>query len=275
MTAEQKAELARCDREIAEAQAGIATDGGALIGAADWSLERNLIELEFLKMKGIRLVCPDCKGKKDFYALKCRKCKRLVCPKTSLKEYRAWVCMKGRCLGNSDKSAPLYKSRGITVCDKWAKSFEAFYADMGPKPSFRHQLDRINNDQGYYPGNCRWATPIENSRNKSVNVKITLNGQTKTLVEWSEKTGLRADTIRHRIKRAGWSIQDALSAPVGEGPKKVMPHKLSNESIKKIRETYKSGIITQKSIARSYGVSQSLICKLIHSSKQGSLFHAD
>jgi hypothetical protein len=80
-------------------------------------------------------------------------------------EYQAWMNMKDRCGRSTRRGAHNYVGRGIAVCDRWSGSFESFLADMGPKPSPVHSLDRIDNDKGYEPGNCRWATRDEQSRN--------------------------------------------------------------------------------------------------------------
>jgi hypothetical protein len=82
-------------------------------------------------------------------------------------EYSSWCSMKSRCLGGtSGHYKQYYVARGITVCDRWIDSFENFYADMGPKPSPTHSLDRINNDGNYEPSNCRWADKATQSRNQ-------------------------------------------------------------------------------------------------------------
>lgn len=90
-------------------------------------------------------------------------------------EYRAWVCMKSRCKYVNNLMYSSWAGRGITVCDRWANSFENFFEDMGEKPSPKHSLDRINNDGNYEPSNCRWATSKEQAANKRYNPKTKLS----------------------------------------------------------------------------------------------------
>ena len=83
--------------------------------------------------------------------------------------YETWVQMKYRCHNKNHPAYSCYGGRGITVCDHWRDSFKAFLADMGPKPSNKHSLDRINNDGNYEPSNCRWATRCQQQRNTRMN----------------------------------------------------------------------------------------------------------
>jgi len=117
--------------------------------------------------------------------------------------------MKNRGAGNNDVER--YAKRGITVCERWNK-FENFLADMGERPAGT-SLDRIDNDKGYYPENCRWADAKTQSRNKSNNSVFEINGETKTLVEWSEVYSISYMALKQRV-RFGMPILEALTRPV-------------------------------------------------------------
>lgn len=128
-------------------------------------------------------------------------------------EYRAWQQMRLRCTNPTHAAWADYGGRGITVCREWLDSPAQFLADMGPKPSSAHELDRRDNDKGYAPDNCRWVVRATNCRNRRSNRQLTLNGSTRSLAEWCELNGLPRDTVRKRLE-AGWSVDDALGTPV-------------------------------------------------------------
>lgn len=112
-------------------------------------------------------------------------------------EYRAWGSMIQRCHNKNSQSYPRYGAKGVIVYVGWRNSFTEFYKDLGPRPSNKHSLDRVNNDLGYFPGNCRWATTKVQMDNRSVTRK--LNGM--TLKEASEKYGIPLGRIQDRVRR--------------------------------------------------------------------------
>lgn len=133
---------------------------------------------------------------------------------TGTPEYVVWCKMKERCDNPRATRYDLYGGRGIKVCERWASSFPNFLADMGPRPSRHHSIDRIDVNGGYYPENCRWATRVEQARNTRSNRLIEFRGETKTLTEWAELIGLGVSTLSLRLS-AGWSIEDALTRRLG------------------------------------------------------------
>jgi hypothetical protein len=128
-------------------------------------------------------------------------------------EYKAWLGMRGRCLYEPGRSYPRYGGRGITICDRWLQSADNFIEDMGRRPSKNHSLDRINNNLGYEPSNCRWATRIEQANNKSNNRILTVLGVSKSVAEWSREMSVSTVTIFSRLKW-GWSDEDAVMKPI-------------------------------------------------------------
>lgn len=114
--------------------------------------------------------------------------------------YKRWEAMKQRCTNPNDQGWHRYGGRGIRVCDRWLNSFQAFLADMGPPPPGT-TLDRIDNSGHYCPENCRWATPTEQARNRRTSRVVVAAGQSKTLAEWAQLTGLPTSTIQNRLNR--------------------------------------------------------------------------
>jgi hypothetical protein len=125
-------------------------------------------------------------------------------------EWGIWSRIKQRCNNPRCPKYSDYGGRGIVLCDRWRVSFANFLADMGKRPSPEYSIDRIDNDGPYSPENCRWATRSEQGRNYRQNHLIEYQGSVRTLVEWSEITGIRSDTISMRLKK-GWSVERALS----------------------------------------------------------------
>lgn len=126
-------------------------------------------------------------------------------------EYKTWESMLQRCINPNNKSWKRYGARGITVCERW-KSFENFYADMGDRPAGM-TLDRKDNDKGYSPDNCRWATYAEQNRNYSRNVLIEWGTKRMTVTDWEKELGMKHRTLDNRLRR-GWSIERAITHPV-------------------------------------------------------------
>jgi hypothetical protein len=127
-------------------------------------------------------------------------------------EYRIWESMRRRCTDPKTVGFENYGGRGITVCERWRTSFEAFFEDMGRRPSARHTIDRLDSNGNYEPGNCEWRTMIEQQNNKRNNRTITFNGETLTLAQWERKLNIRRGALGMRLRR-GWSEEKALTEP--------------------------------------------------------------
>jgi len=128
--------------------------------------------------------------------------------------FRSWSAMISRCHCDcKDSNYANYGAKGITVCDRWRNSFEAFLEDMGEPPTRQHSIDRIDNNCGYSKDNCRWATPIEQAANRRTTRWITFQGETLCVREWERRLGFRPTTISRRFK-CGWSIEKALTTPL-------------------------------------------------------------
>lgn len=128
-------------------------------------------------------------------------------------EYNAWAAMRARCSNPRKDHCGAYLARGIKVCARWAASFQAFLADVGPRPSPQHSLDRIDNDGHYEPGNVRWATRTQQARNRRSSRRLTWRGETLTVAEWAERLGLPYNALGQRLFH-GWPVERALSTPV-------------------------------------------------------------
>lgn len=134
--------------------------------------------------------------------------------KSNTRIFRIWKNMKRRCNDPTDEQYRRYGGRGIKVCDEWHKDFMKFYNwSMENGYSDKLSIDRINNDKGYCPENCRWTTMKIQANNTSRNTRVKYNGETHTIAEWSDITEIKQNTITYRLKR-GWSVERALTERV-------------------------------------------------------------
>lgn len=125
------------------------------------------------------------------------------------KEYRAYHGMVTRV-----KRTKHYIERGITLCAEWdgPMGFTNFLAHVGRAPSADHEIDRIDNTQGYFPGNVRWTDRVTQMRNRSNNVNLTVDGRTQCLAAWCEEYGVSYQMVYARLSK-GWDVVDALTTP--------------------------------------------------------------
>jgi len=125
--------------------------------------------------------------------------------------YRIWSGMHTRCFNPAVPQYKNYGGRGITVDTRWRgeDGFLNFVSDMGARPGPGYSVDRKDNDGPYSPENCRWATQVEQSNNQRSNIRITLGGETKTLMQWSQTLGVPYDRVWYRLK-AGQTPAKAL-----------------------------------------------------------------
>lgn len=126
------------------------------------------------------------------------------------KEHKAWHNMKTRCNNKNYHSYNRYGGRGISYAPEW-EDFKNFLDDLGPAPSSKHELDRIDNDLGYSKENCHWVTKLEQMNNFSRNKNLTYNGETHSIAGWSRITGIDQTCLYHRLFKSNWSIEKALT----------------------------------------------------------------
>jgi hypothetical protein len=124
--------------------------------------------------------------------------------------YKTWSMMRNRCRNPRAQNFKYYGGRGITVCERWA-SFANFITDMGPPPSRAHSIDRIDNDGNYVPGNCRWATQSQQTRNARRSRMVTFDGMTKSLMQWAEDLSMPYTMLHQRLTTLKWSVERAFT----------------------------------------------------------------
>ena len=125
-------------------------------------------------------------------------------------EYICWSSMIQRCTNPKHASYKNYGGRGVSVCERWASSFDSFISDMGRKPSSSHSIDRLDGNLGYTPENCRWATPSQQANNRRGNVRLKLHGVEMLVIEAARQYGIPERTL-YRWVRDGKDVELAIN----------------------------------------------------------------
>lgn len=135
--------------------------------------------------------------------------------------YRSWQAMHQRVLVN-----PRYQN--ITICERWSgeEGFINFFKDMGDRPTGL-TIERVNNNLGYYPGNCKWATHLEQAQNTRKTVQLTMDGETHSINEWCRKLNVPYYLIKQRRKR-GMSLEEAFKTPINQSKRGRLNHAKKN-----------------------------------------------
>lgn len=128
--------------------------------------------------------------------------------KTYSSVYQTWANMKARCRNPNATGWPDYGGRGISICERWLNSFEAFAKDMGPRPD-GYVLDRIDNNGNYTPENCRWIDRVTSQRNRRACVRVVIDGTEHMLADLADKSPLKRDSVLERARK-GMSLDDVL-----------------------------------------------------------------
>lgn len=137
--------------------------------------------------------------------------KAITVRRVASSEFSIWNEMLQRCKPEGHKN---YGRRGIRVCKRW-HHFENFLSDMGPRPSVQHSIDRYPNNDGHYePGNCRWATDLEQAANTRRTIYVIFKGKRRTLLDVTAELRLRHSMIVKRLRR-GWHLEEAIGMPAG------------------------------------------------------------
>ena len=127
--------------------------------------------------------------------------------------YARWKSMIARCYQVNASNYKYYGAKGITVWEPWRKSFATFLADMGECPSRDMTVERLENEIGYRPDNCIWATKADQNKHRSHCVPLTYNDRTMNLADWAIEVGMSPNALAMRI-RLGWSVERALTQPL-------------------------------------------------------------
>jgi hypothetical protein len=127
-------------------------------------------------------------------------------------EYSAWQAMKARCKNPNNPRYPSYGGRGIFVCERW-EQFEAFFEDMGPRP-VGGTLERVDNNSGYCPENCKWVGRKEQDRNRRTSRWVIYEGWPVLVPDLASRFNIDRRTLHSRIFKYRWPVEKAVSTPV-------------------------------------------------------------
>lgn len=179
--------------------------------------------------------------------------------------YNIWCSMRQRCNDVNHHKYYAYGFRGVKVCDRWNK-FENFLEDMKEPPTPKHSIDRIDNNGDYEPSNCRWATNYEQANNTRNNIIIEFNGETKTLSEWCNNSGIIYSKALYRFNQ-GYDIKTILEDNniirkdlIGTNNKRA---KFNKDDIYYIVSLFVNGKIPIKRIAKNFNVDFNTIKKIL------------
>ena len=173
-------------------------------------------------------------------------------------EHRVWCEMKRRCSNRKLHNYHRYGGRGIKVCDRWLNSFVNFFADMGERPTPDHQIERKDTDGDYTPDNCRWATRLEQARNKSNNTFVTINGETLTLGAWHEKLGTSPGVMEGRARKNGTTAAEELVKAVAAGDYATGRRRLTADLVNQVKGGL-ANMESVRSISARLGISRAVV----------------
>lgn len=192
----------------------------------------------------------------------CQRTRAITHGQTNSPTYRVWAGIIQRCTNSRNRNYKFYGGRGIKVCDRW-RLFENFLADMGERPEGL-SIERDDVNGNYEPGNCRWATKVEQARNRQRTVKV--GG--RVTVEAAAALGISSSAISNRVRR-GWKVADAMTTPRWHKTKSGHVHRGSQHPMAKLTDAVVAEIRRRlaagdrgAALAREYGMSRSMISKI-------------
>jgi hypothetical protein len=162
-----------------------------------------------------------------------------------------------RCENPKDPAYAHYGGRGIAVSEEWRSSFARFLADMGLRPTPRHTLERVDNNDGYRAGNVVWATRKEQQNNRRTNRIVRVGTEAKTLALLAEQAGMNAATLRNRLE-AGIEPLAAITRPVRRAKP---PHRLTDEQVRELRKMVASGV-PHRAVASHFATDKSQVSRI-------------